>query len=477
MVAVVKTFNYTGTLQQATIPPGTTSIDVYLWGGAGGGGGSDAGGPGGTGAAGHFLEHTGFAISSAQINTTLEVAVGGGGAGGSSGGGAPGGTNGKSKTGYSGGEGGNAGPNPYSGSGGGGGGATVVLIDGTAQHIAGGGGSGAGAGKSSNGTAGVNTTSATANSPSTLGEDGKDHSGDGGGGGAGGGGFNGGTSGNAGSGDTGGTGGTSGLNLAQTGFITSSVGSGVTPGGTGSPYYSSGIAVGGNPSSSGGDGKAVVIFNIGVQASTKVSGTWKNINAMYHKVSGSWKRITAGYYKVGGVWKALFNSGVTFVSTAAGFGDANGSSSSGGGGTGGGGCFIAGTPITMADGSYKAVEQVDIGDEVAVGGKVFATGKFLIDNLYEYKGIQVSGTHMVKEDGKWTRVENSKHGVSLGDDDAIVYVFGSEHRRIIINGIEFTDYFELSEQQELANHGEQFFSNWQDHDRQIHDKNVNILNA
>jgi len=476
MVSVVKTFNYTGTLQQATIPPGTTSIDVYLWGGAGGGGGSDAGGPGGTGAAGHFLEHTGFAISSAQINTTLEVAVGGGGAGGSSGGGAPGGTNGKSKTGYSGGEGGNAGPNPYSGSGGGAGGATVVLIDGTAQHIAGGGGSGAGAGASSNGTAGSNTTSATGNSPSTLGEDGKDHSGDGGGGGAGGGGFNGGTSGNAGSGDTGGTGGTSGLNLAQTGFTTSSVGSGVTPGGTGSPYYSSGIAIGGNPSSPGGDGKAVVIFNIGVQANYKVSGTWKSINAMYQKVSGSWKRITAGYYKVGGVWKALFNSGINFTSTAAGFGDANGSSSSGGGGTGGG-CFIAGTLVTMADGSQKAVELVDIGDEVAVGGKVFATGKFLIDNLYEYKGVQVSGTHMVKEDGKWTRVENSKHGVSLGNDDAIVYVFGSENRRIIIQGIEFTDYFELSEQQELVNHGEQFFSNWQDHDRQIHDKNVNILNA
>jgi hypothetical protein len=477
MVAVVKTFNYTGTLQQATIPPGTTSIDVYLWGGAGGGGGSDAGGPGGTGAAGHFLEHTGFAISSAQINTTLEVAVGGGGAGGSSGGGAPGGTNGKSKTGYSGGEGGNAGPNPYSGSGGGAGGATVVLIDGTAQHIAGGGGSGAGAGASSNGTAGSNTTSATGNSPSTLGEDGKDHSGDGGGGGAGGGGFNGGTSGNAGSGDTGGTGGTSGLNLAQTGFTTSSVGSGVTPGGTGSAYYSSGIAVGGQPSSSGGDGKAVVIFNIGVQANYKVSGTWKSINAMYQKVSGSWKRITAGYYKVGGVWKALFNSGINFTSTAAGFGDAQGSSSSGGGGTGGGGCFIAGTLVTMADGSQKAVELVDIGDEVAVGGKVFATGKFLIDNLYDYKGVQVSGTHMVKEDGVWTRVENSKHGESLGNEDAIVYVFGNENRRIMIDGIEFTDYFELSEQQELANHGEQFFSNWQDHDRQIHDKNVNILNA
>jgi len=475
MVAVVKTFNYTGTLQQATIPPGTTSIDVYLWGGAGGGGSSDAGGPGGTGAAGHHVKKTAYAISSAQIGTTLEVAVGGGGAGGSSGGGAPGGKNGKSKTGFSGGEGGNAGPNPYSGSGGGGGGATLVLVNSIAVAIAGGGGGGAGAGAHSNGTAGVNTNTATSNSPGTLGEDGKDHSGDGGGGGAGGGGADGGTSGDAGGGDHGGSGGKAGSDLVPSGG-TSSVGSGVTPGGTSEANYTSGVAVGGQPSSSGADGKAVVIFNIGVQANYKVSGDWKSINSMFHKVSGSWKRITAGYFKVGGVWKALFNAGVVFVSTAAGFGDANGSSSSGGGGTGGG-CFIAGTLVTMADGSQKAVELVDIGDEVAVGGKVFATGKFLIDNLYEYKGVQVSGTHMVKEDGVWTRVENSKHGVSLGNDDAIVYVFGSENRRIIIEGIEFTDYFELSEQQELVNHGEQFFSNWQDHDRQIHDKNVNILNA
>jgi hypothetical protein len=133
--------------------------------------------------------------------------------------------------------------------------------------------------------------------------------------------------------------------------------------------------------------------------------------------------------------------------------------------------------ITMADGSLKPVEQVDIRDEVAVGGFVFATGKFLIDNLYDYKGIKVSGTHMVKESGKWTRVEDSEHGVALGNDEHIVYVFGSEHRRIMINGTEFTDYFELSEQEELINHGEGIFSNWRDHDRQIHGKNVNILNA
>ena len=475
MPSLTKTFNYTGTVQEATILPGTQSIDIYLWGGGGGGGGPDDN-PGGHGASGGHVKHLTYAISSAQIGTAIKVAVGGAGAGGSSGGGAPGGTNGKGLTDYSGGVGGSAGPRPYSGGGGGGGGATIVSINGTVTHVAAGGGGGAGAGNHSGSTPGINSNSATSRSPGTLGENGAGHSGDGGGGGAGGGGANGGKGGSGGSGDNSGSGGYSGSNLTQTGGSTSS-GSARTPGGTGESQYQSGVGVGGNPAGTGGNGLAVLVFDIGVQAKTKVSGTWKDINNIYTKVSGSWKQITAGYYKVSGTWKALFNSGIIFISNAAGFGNPSGNAASGLTGSGGGGCFIAGTPIMMTDGTTKPVEQVDIGDEVLVGGPVFATGKFLIDNLYEYKGIQVSGTHMVKEDGKWTRVEDSKHGKSLGDDDHIVHVFGSAHRRIMINGIEFTDYFELSEQEELINHGSSFFNNWQDHDRQVHDKNVNIMNA
>ena len=474
MVAVVRQFNYTGTVQTSTIEPGTQTMDIYLWGGAGGGGGPDDN-PGGPGAAGHHVKKTSYSISSAQIGKTIQIGVGGGGGGGSSGGGAPGGPNGKSLTDYSGGTGGSAGPRPYSGGGGGGGGATVITIDGVAIAIAGGGGGAGGAGNHSGSTPGINTNSATSASPGTLGENGASHSGDGGGGGAGGGGADGGVGGAGGSGDNTGQGGYSGSNLVPSGGSESN-GSGTVPGGTGESYYQSGVAVGGSPAQTGGNGRAVVVFNIGVQANYKVGGSWKSINSMHYKVAGAWKQITAGYVKDSGSWKALFNAGMNFTETAAGFGNPAGNSTSASQGSGGG-CFIAGTLVTMADGSQKAVELVDIGDEVAVGGKVFATGKFLIDNLYEYKGVQVSGTHMVKEDGKWTRVENSKHGLSLGNDDAIVYVFGSENRRIIIEGIEFTDYFELSEQQELVNHGEQFFSNWQDHDRQIHDKNVNILNA
>ena len=127
------------------------------------------------------------------------------------------------------------------------------------------------------------------------------------------------------------------------------------------------------------------------------------------------------------------------------------------------GCFLAGTLISMADGSQKPVEQVDLKDEVAVGGYVFATGKFLINDLFDYNGIKVSGSHMVKEDGAWTRVADSRSGKSLGDDEHTVYVFGTENRRIIINNTEFTDYFDGFEQQGLETLGEDYFGQWREH--------------
>jgi len=146
-------------------------------------------------------------------------------------------------------------------------------------------------------------------------------------------------------------------------------------------------------------------------------------------------------------------------------------------GNGGGtGCFLKGTQVTMFDGSTKPVEQVDLGDEVAVGGNVFAVGKFLNTELYDYKGIKVSGSHMVNEDGIWMRVRDTKHGISLGDDLNTVYVFGSENRRILINDILFTDYFEVSEQDKLVDNPEDFFNNWKDYGNNVDVDNVATLN-
>jgi len=162
------------------------------------------------------------------------------------------------------------------------------------------------------------------------------------------------------------------------------------------------------------------------------------------------------------------------VSTA---GQAGPPSQRGGGNGSPSSCFLKGTPVTMADGSTKAVEQVDLGDNVAKGGKVFATGKFLVDNLHDYKGIKVSGSHTVKEDNKWIRVKDSKHGKPLGDDEHIVYVFGAENRRILINDILFTDYFEVNEQEKLIENEEDYFKNWKLYIKKDDINKINVLNA
>ena len=148
------------------------------------------------------------------------------------------------------------------------------------------------------------------------------------------------------------------------------------------------------------------------------------------------------------------------------------------GGSGdGGGCFLKGTQVTMLNGSTKVIEQVDLGDNVAKGGKVFAVGRFLINNLYDYKGIKVSGSHMVNEDDKWIRIEDSKHGKALGNDEHTVYVFGSENRRILINDILFTDYFEVTDQEKLLKYEDKFFDNWGIYSKNEDTNNINILNA
>jgi hypothetical protein len=354
MPIITKTFTYTGTTQQATIPAGASSVTFYIWGGGGGGGTGDRAGPGRSGAAGHYV--TGTIDLTSHVGSTLTLGVGGG-AGGKS--------NGRSLTGYSGGIGGTSGPSGSSGSGGGGGGATVIRIAATDMAIAGGGGGGGGDGLNSVGTDGINSNDPTLAVPGTLGENGADHSGDGAGAGAGGGGADGGRSGNGPGGDDGATGGYAGSNLIPGGG-TQNNGSGTAPY-TGSGYYQSDIAIGGTSGSAGGNGLAILVFNVSVETKVKVNNAWKSISAMKFKKSGVWKDITAAYVKINGVWKAIFNSGINFASTAAGFGDNTGNPSSGTpgsggtGGGGGGGCSIICTKLHelgyLSDEIYQADEK------------------------------------------------------------------------------------------------------------------------
>ena len=112
-----------------------------------------------------------------------------------------------------------------------------------------------------------------------------------------------------------------------------------------------------------------------------------------------------------------------------------------------------------------------------VSGSVFATGKFVLDNeLYDYKGIKVAGSHMVKENNEWVRVENSKFGKALKTDDDVVYVFACEHRRILINKTLFTDYFDGIEQEGLTKIGEKYFDEHMDYMNSLDERSLDFIN-
>ena len=141
------------------------------------------------------------------------------------------------------------------------------------------------------------------------------------------------------------------------------------------------------------------------------------------------------------------------------------------------GCFSSDTLVTMADNTTKPIIDIDLKDQIAVGGFVFALGKFLINDLYDYKGVKVSGTHMVNEEGIWKEVKDTKYGKSLGNDEHVVYTLGTDKRRILINNILFTDYFEVEEKDKLHEIGDEYFNTWRDHVVVLNRENKKILNA
>jgi hypothetical protein len=134
--------------------------------------------------------------------------------------------------------------------------------------------------------------------------------------------------------------------------------------------------------------------------------------------------------------------------------DNQGDSGGGGGGfsnvssnTGGAGgaynegnfCFDPSTPIQMADGSTKEIKNIQLGDDTK-GGEVTGVFQFKAsDEIHDYKGVTVAGSHYVKEDGRFIMVKDSPLSVKI-DKIPVVYSLDTSGRRIFINDIEFADY-------------------------------------
>jgi hypothetical protein len=108
---------------------------------------------------------------------------------------------------------------------------------------------------------------------------------------------------------------------------------------------------------------------------------------------------------------------------------------------GGGGsyCFDPSTPIQMADGSTKQIKNIQLGDDTK-GGEVTGVFQFKAsDEIHDYKGVTVAGSHYVKEDGRFIMVKDSPLSIKI-DKIPVVYSLDTSDRRIFINNIEFADY-------------------------------------
>jgi len=130
-------------------------------------------------------------------------------------------------------------------------------------------------------------------------------------------------------------------------------------------------------------------------------------------------------------------------------GNDGGGTTQGGGGSGQSGpdaagaagtsfCFAPDTLIQMADGSEKEIQNIKLGDNTK-GGKVELVVQTLGHNVYNYKDIEVSGSHWVVEDGKYIEVETSKHAKPI-DDKEMLYCLNTSDHAIWIKDIQFSDF-------------------------------------
>ena len=116
-----------------------------------------------------------------------------------------------------------------------------------------------------------------------------------------------------------------------------------------------------------------------------------------------------------------------------------GRSSSSGESDYGGFCFDPSTLIQMADGSTKQIKNIQLGDATK-GGEVTGVFQFkAADEIHDYKGVTVAGSHYVKENGRFIMVKDSPLSVKI-DKIPVVYSLDTSGRRIFINDIEFADY-------------------------------------
>lgn len=105
-----------------------------------------------------------------------------------------------------------------------------------------------------------------------------------------------------------------------------------------------------------------------------------------------------------------------------------------------GGCFPSGTKVKMIDGTTKNIESIEIGDFIKHGGIVTMTSKHMGGQIWNYKGVEVTGSHLVLENNTWKKVEDSIEGKITDRHCIRVYNLSCTNHMMEIEGIIMSDY-------------------------------------
>ena len=112
-------------------------------------------------------------------------------------------------------------------------------------------------------------------------------------------------------------------------------------------------------------------------------------------------------------------------------------------------CFHPDTPIKLKNRDTVLLKHVKVGDILSSGARVTATMNCLAKDvpLYVYDGTVVSGTHLVKEDGRWTYIEKAKGSVPYDGPapNTLICLNTSDHQ-IPIGHTVYADYEEIEEE-------------------------------
>lgn len=109
-------------------------------------------------------------------------------------------------------------------------------------------------------------------------------------------------------------------------------------------------------------------------------------------------------------------------------------------------CFDKNTYILMKDNTHKRIDLIQPNDNLYTG-KVLSIMKFSATgvDMYKYRDIIVSGSHLVYEKGKYIRVADSILSKKIKNyKENIIYCLDTSSSLININGTYFADYSETT---------------------------------